>query len=73
MPKDKSTGKKLADMLYGNPERAAFGVFPQLGRRGQAKPAPRQARSAHHPQSECRNHVPWPKYGALHGFVHATH
>jgi hypothetical protein len=43
MPKDKSTGKKLADMLYGNPERAAFGVFPQLGRRGQAKPAPRQA------------------------------
>jgi hypothetical protein len=43
MPKDKSTGKKLADMLYGNPERAAFGVFPQLGRRGQAKPAPKQA------------------------------
>ena len=30
MPKDKSTGKKLADMLYGNPERAAFGVFPQM-------------------------------------------
>lgn len=43
MPKDKSTGKKLADMMYGNPERAAFGVFPQLGRRGKAKPAPRQA------------------------------
>lgn len=30
MPKDKSTGKKLADMMYGNPERAAFGVFPQM-------------------------------------------
>lgn len=27
----KDTGKKLADMLYGdNPERAAFGVFPQM-------------------------------------------
>lgn len=29
MPKD--TGKKLADMLYGqNPEQAAFGFFPQM-------------------------------------------
>lgn len=27
----KNTGKKLADMLYGdNPERAAFGVYPQM-------------------------------------------
>lgn len=30
MPKDKSTGKKLADMMYGNPNGAAFGVFPQM-------------------------------------------
>lgn len=38
MPKD--TGKKLADMLYGqNPEQAAFGVFPQMkGRRSKQDP-----------------------------------
>lgn len=44
MPKDKSSGKKLADMMYGNPERAAFGVFPQAGKRGQ-KPTAKQALS----------------------------
>ena len=43
MATKKTTGKKLADMMYGNPEGAAFGFFPQLGRRGQAKPAPKQA------------------------------
>ncbi len=33
MPKDKSTGKKLADMMYGNPDRAAFGITPMIGKR----------------------------------------
>lgn len=33
MPKDKSTGKKLADMMYGNPEGAAFGITPFIGKR----------------------------------------
>lgn len=33
MPKDKSTGKKLADMMYGNPEGAAFGITPMIGKR----------------------------------------
>jgi hypothetical protein len=38
MPTNKITGNKLADMMYGNPEGAAFGFFPQMGRRGQNKP-----------------------------------
>lgn len=39
----KNTGKKLADMLYGdNPERAAFGVYPQAGKRGQRQPSAKQ-------------------------------
>ena len=33
MPKDKSTGKKLADMMYGNPNGAAFGITPMIGKR----------------------------------------
>jgi len=33
MPKDKSSGKKLADMMYGNPEGAAFGITPFIGKR----------------------------------------
>ena len=33
MPKNKSTGKKLADMMYGNPEGAAFGITPMIGKR----------------------------------------
>ena len=33
MPKDKNSGKKLADMMYGNPERAAFGITPMIGKR----------------------------------------
>jgi hypothetical protein len=39
MPKDKNSGKKLADMLYGNPEGAAFGVYPQMkGKRSKQDP-----------------------------------
>jgi hypothetical protein len=38
MPTKKTTGNKLADMMYGNPEGAAFGFFPQMGRRGQSRP-----------------------------------
>jgi hypothetical protein len=38
MPTNKITGNKLADMMYGNPEGAAFGFFPQMGRRGQSRP-----------------------------------
>ena len=37
MATKKSTGSKLADMMYGNPEQAAFGVYPQAGKRGQRK------------------------------------
>ena len=33
MPKDKNSGKKLADMMYGNPDRAAFGITPMIGKR----------------------------------------
>lgn len=42
MPANKTTGKKLADMMYGNPEGAAFGVYPQAGKRGQRKPTARE-------------------------------
>jgi hypothetical protein len=42
MATKKTTGSKLADMMYGNPEGAAFGVFPQAGKRGQAKPSARE-------------------------------
>jgi hypothetical protein len=37
MSKDKSTGKKLADMMYGNPEGAAFGIYPKAGKRSEDK------------------------------------
>jgi hypothetical protein len=37
MSKDKSTGKKLADMMYGNPEGAAFGIYPKAGKRSENK------------------------------------
>lgn len=33
MPKDKATGKKLADMMYGDPNRPAFGVYPMIAKR----------------------------------------
>jgi len=38
MATKKTSGKQLADMLYGKPDGAAFGVYPQAGKRGQAKP-----------------------------------
>ena len=37
MSKDKSTGKKLADMMYSNPEGAAFGIYPKAGKRSEDK------------------------------------
>jgi hypothetical protein len=33
MATKKTTGKKLADMMYGDPERAAFGITPMIGKR----------------------------------------
>jgi hypothetical protein len=33
MATKKTTGKKLADMMYGNPEGAAFGITPMIGKR----------------------------------------
>ena len=33
MATKKTTGKKLADMMYGNPEGAAFGITPFIGKR----------------------------------------
>ena len=33
MATKKTTGKKLADMMYGNPEGAAFGITPMVGKR----------------------------------------
>jgi hypothetical protein len=41
MATKKTSGKQLADMLYGKPDGAAFGVYPQAGKRGQAKPTAR--------------------------------
>lgn len=37
MATKKTTGDKLADMIYGTPTGAAFGVYPQAGKRGQRK------------------------------------
>jgi hypothetical protein len=42
MATKKTTGKQLADMLYGNPEGAAFGVYPQAGKRGQRIPSAKE-------------------------------
>jgi hypothetical protein len=33
MPKDKTTGKKLADLMYGSPDSPAFGVYPMIAKR----------------------------------------
>lgn len=33
MPTKKTTGNKLADMMYGNPEGAAFGITPMIAKR----------------------------------------
>jgi hypothetical protein len=37
MATKKTTGKKLADMMYGNPEGAAFGIYPKAGKRSEDK------------------------------------
>jgi hypothetical protein len=41
MATKKTSGSKLADMMYGNPEGAAFGVYPQA-KRGQRIPSAKE-------------------------------
>jgi hypothetical protein len=33
MPKNKTTGQKLADLMYGSPDKPAFGVYPMIAKR----------------------------------------